>query len=64
MLSQLESISVEQGVWDYRNPGKLIADAIGCPDAKSILATSAFYNSRRCSICLMPSNPANNISAL
>jgi hypothetical protein len=36
LLSQLESISVEQGMWDYRNPGKLIADAIGCPDAKSI----------------------------
>jgi acetyl-CoA C-acetyltransferase len=38
LLMQLESISVEQGMWDYRNPGKLIADAVGCPDAKSILA--------------------------
>ncbi|HQQ75083.1 MAG TPA: hypothetical protein PK031_08005, partial [Pseudomonadales bacterium] len=38
ILQQLESISVEQGMWDYRNPGKLIADAIGCPSAKSILA--------------------------
>lgn len=38
ILSQLDSISVEQGMWDYRNPGKLIADAVGCPDAKSILA--------------------------
>jgi acetyl-CoA C-acetyltransferase len=38
LLSQLESISVEKGMWDYRNPGKLIADAVGCPNAKSILA--------------------------
>ncbi len=38
ILQQLDSISVEQGMWNYRNPGKLIADAIGCPNAKSILA--------------------------
>lgn len=38
LLKQLDSISVEQGMWDYRNPGKLIADEIGCPHAKSILA--------------------------
>jgi acetyl-CoA C-acetyltransferase len=38
LLTELESISVEQGMWDYRNPGKLIADAVGCPTAKSILA--------------------------
>lgn len=38
LLQQLDSISVEQGMWDYRNPGKLIADEIGCPNAKSILA--------------------------
>ena len=38
ILPQLDSISVEQGMWDYRNPGKLIADAVGCPAAKSVLA--------------------------
>lgn len=38
ILTQLESISVEQGMWQYKNPGKLIADAVGCPEAKSILA--------------------------
>lgn len=38
LLQQLDSISVEQGMWSYRNPGKLIADALGCPQAKSILA--------------------------
>ena len=27
-----------QGIWEYRNPGKLIADAVGCPPAKSILS--------------------------
>jgi acetyl-CoA C-acetyltransferase len=38
VLQQLDSISVEQGMWEYRNPGKLIADAIGCPQARSVLA--------------------------
>jgi len=38
LLEQIESISVEQGMWAYRNPGKLIADTLGCPQAKSILA--------------------------
>ncbi len=38
LLAQLDSISVEQGMWQYRNPGKLIADAVGCPQAKSVLA--------------------------
>jgi len=30
LLTQIESISVPQGMWEYRNPGKLIADALGC----------------------------------
>jgi acetyl-CoA C-acetyltransferase len=38
ILSHVESISVPQGLWSYRNPGRLIADAIGCPGAKSILS--------------------------
>ncbi|MBI1814887.1 MAG: hypothetical protein HYR72_07915 [Deltaproteobacteria bacterium] len=38
MLRQLESISVPQGMWQYRNPGKLIADALGCPLAKSVIS--------------------------
>jgi acetyl-CoA C-acetyltransferase len=38
MLRQLESISVPQGMWQYRNPGKLIADALDCPSAKSIIS--------------------------
>jgi acetyl-CoA C-acetyltransferase len=38
LLTALESISVQQGMWQYANPGKLIGDAVGCPDAKSILA--------------------------
>ncbi len=35
---KLESISVPQGMWQYRNPGKLIADALGCPTARSVIA--------------------------
>ena len=37
LLAQIESIAVTQGLWKYRNPGKLIADELGCPDAKSIV---------------------------
>ena len=38
MLGQIESIAVPQGMWQYRNPGKLIAEALGCPAAKSTIA--------------------------
>jgi len=38
LLAQIESISVPQGMWEYRNPGRLVADAVGCPKARSILA--------------------------
>jgi acetyl-CoA C-acetyltransferase len=38
LLAQLESISVPQGMWEYRNPGKMIADALGCATARSILS--------------------------
>ena len=38
LLAQIESISVPQGMWEYRNPGKLVADALGCPSARSILS--------------------------
>ena len=38
LLGQIESISVPQGGWEYRNPGKLIGDALGCSSARSILA--------------------------
>src|SRR2546428_4208345 len=38
LLGQIESISVPQGMWEYRSPGRLIADALGCPSARSILS--------------------------
>ncbi len=38
LIPAIESITVPQGMWEYRNPGKMIADALGCPAAKSILA--------------------------
>jgi len=38
LVKQLESICVLKGMWDYKNPGKLIADHLGCSKAKSILA--------------------------
>jgi acetyl-CoA C-acetyltransferase len=38
IVQQLDSISVQKGSWQYSNPGKLLADKLGCPPAKSILA--------------------------
>ena len=38
LVSQFESIAVQRGSWKYANPGKLLADTLGCPGAKSILA--------------------------
>mgnify|MGYP001587371897 CR=1 FL=1 len=38
LLAQIESISVAQWMCEYRNPGKLIADALGCPSARSVLS--------------------------
>jgi acetyl-CoA C-acetyltransferase len=38
LLGALDSISVPQGMWEYRNPGAMIAKELGCPGAKSILA--------------------------
>src|SRR5512143_2030596 len=38
LLKQFDSISVPQGMWQYRNPGKLIADKLGCPSAKSVIS--------------------------
>jgi len=38
LLTQIDSISVPQGMWQYRNPGKLIADALGCPSAQSVIS--------------------------
>src|SRR5258706_1239747 len=38
LLAEIESISVPQGMWEYPNPGRLIADALACPSARSILS--------------------------
>ena len=37
LAAAAESIAVVQGGWDYSNPGRLIAQALGCPSAKSVL---------------------------
>jgi acetyl-CoA C-acetyltransferase len=38
LLAAIESVSVPQGMWQYRNPGKLVADALGCPTATSAIS--------------------------
>jgi len=38
LLSEIQSISVPQGLWQYRNPGRLVAEALGCPEARSVLS--------------------------
>jgi len=38
LLAQIESISIPQGLWQYRNPGQLVGTALGCPNAKTIVS--------------------------
>lgn len=38
VVRHVESIAVPRGMWQYRNPGKLVADAAGFRGAKSIIA--------------------------
>ncbi len=38
LLRRIESVSVPRGMWQYRNPGRLVAEALGCSRAKSILS--------------------------
>src|SRR4051812_32226464 len=37
LLPAIESITVPQGMWEYRNPAKLVAEALGCPRATTAL---------------------------
>lgn len=37
-LADVESIAVPQGMWQYKNPGKLVADALGFGGAHSTIA--------------------------
>ena len=38
-LLNANSVRVIKGIWPYQNPGKAIADAIGCPGAESVIST-------------------------
>ncbi len=38
MLTQFDSISVLKGSWPYNNPGKMLADKLGCGNAKSYMS--------------------------
>lgn len=38
LLAEIESISIPQGLWQYRNPGALVAAEIGCPQARQIVS--------------------------
>jgi acetyl-CoA C-acetyltransferase len=38
LLQQVDWIGVVGGLWSYRNPGQLIADLIGAPDARTALS--------------------------
>jgi acetyl-CoA C-acetyltransferase len=37
LAAQLDSIAVLKGMWEYRNPGRLITAELGCPRARSTL---------------------------
>ena len=38
LIRDADSISVPRGLWHYRNPGRLVADALGCRAAKTAIA--------------------------
>src|SRR5262245_37832770 len=38
LLRRIESISATQGLWLYPDPGRLIAESLGCPKARSVVA--------------------------
>ena len=40
VLSHLDLITVVNGMWEYPDPGRLIADRVGSPDAASLLTES------------------------
>ena len=37
-IRDLQSVSVPRGLWHYRNPGRLVAEALGCTSAKTVIA--------------------------
>ena len=38
LLSNAGSVRVVRGIWPYRNPGRVIADTLGCPQAETCLS--------------------------
>jgi len=38
IVRHIESISIPQGLWQYRNPGRLVAETLGCSAAKTIVS--------------------------
>ena len=35
LLSQVQSVRVIRGIWNYQNPARYIAEMTGCPDAET-----------------------------
>jgi acetyl-CoA C-acetyltransferase len=38
LVRHLDSVSVPRGLWHYRNPARLVAEALGCPAARTAIA--------------------------
>lgn len=38
LLSRIDAMRVPKGMWGYADPGRMVAKAVGSPDARSILA--------------------------
>ena len=38
LLTEASSVRVVRGMWPYKNPARVIADAIGCPEAETRLS--------------------------
>ncbi len=37
LLARVDRVAVPKGTWDYADPGRLVAEAVGCPTARSHL---------------------------
>ena len=38
LVRHLDSVSVPRGLWHYRNPARLVAEALGCPAARAAIS--------------------------
>ena len=59
LVEHLDGIYVPRGTWQYGNPGRLLAERLGSPNAKSITgAVSGHIVQILLNICLLYTSPS------